>query len=217
MYRQNIVEYISFLKNDKIQNAKTINHKISSLAKFNSFLIDQKVQEEKVIYKTDMLKIQRAYASPTKVAEVEVKQFLQNILESKNKRNYAIVVLLSYTGLRISEALSIKLNDMNLQTGECIIRNGKGEKQRVVLLNRRIIYAIREYMKEREASVVSQASPYLFISKKESDLIVPSLTASLTSIVRRLPPINFVTSFVRTPLKKGLVFMKLRIKLDIPM
>ncbi|MDQ0859824.1 tyrosine-type recombinase/integrase [Bacillus sp. V2I10] len=170
LYRQNILEYISFLKNVKVQNARTINHKISSLSKFNTFLIDQNVQEEKVIYKTDMLKVQKAYASPTKVTEIEVKQFLQTILESKNKRNYAIVVLLAYSGLRISEALSIKLRDMNLQTGECIIRNGKGEKQRIILLNSRITHAVREYLKERDCSVVAQESPYLFISKKRAIL-----------------------------------------------
>ena len=203
LYRQNILEYISFLKNVKIQNARTINHKISSLAKFNSFLIDQKVQEEKVIYKTDMLKIQRAYASPTKVAEVEVKQFLQNILESKNKRNYAIVVLLSYTGLRISEALSIKLNDMNLQTGECIIRNGKGEKQRVVLLNRRIIYAIREYMKEREASVVSQASPYLFISKKRERLDRTVVNRLFNKYSQTITPHQLRHFFCTNAIEKG--------------
>ncbi|WP_010648715.1 tyrosine-type recombinase/integrase [Oceanobacillus massiliensis] len=170
LYRQNVLEYISFLKNIKVQNAKTINHKISSLTKFNVFLIDQKVQEEKVIYKTDMLKVQTAYASPTKVSEIEVKQFLQNILESKNKRNYAIAVLLAYTGLRISEALSIKLRDLNLQTGECIIRNGKGEKQRVTLLNSRVSHAVGGYLKERNHSAVSQTSPYLFISKKREQL-----------------------------------------------
>jgi integrase/recombinase XerD len=55
-----------------------------------------------------MIKVQTSYASPTQITEIDVKQFLQNILESKNKRNYAIAVLLAYTGLRISEALSLK-------------------------------------------------------------------------------------------------------------
>jgi integrase/recombinase XerD len=76
-----------------------------------------------------MLKFQTEYASSTQVTELEVKQFMQKVLESKNKRNYAIVTLLAYTGMRISEALAIRLVDFNLQTGECIIRNGKGEKQ----------------------------------------------------------------------------------------
>lgn len=56
-----------------------------------------------------MMKIQTSYASSTKITDLDVKKFLKNVLESKNKRNYTIVVLLAYTGLRISEALSIKI------------------------------------------------------------------------------------------------------------
>ncbi|GAB6524185.1 hypothetical protein bcgnr5386_53160 [Bacillus cereus] len=116
-------------------NVKTINHKISSLAKFNEFLIQTGIQQDQVILKTDMIKVQTAYASPTQIVELDVKKFLQSVLEDNNKRNYAIVTLLAYTGVRISEALSIKMSDFNLQTGECIIRSGKGDKQRIVLLN----------------------------------------------------------------------------------
>ncbi|HHT7189189.1 tyrosine-type recombinase/integrase [Bacillus cereus group sp. Bc222] len=72
-----------------------------------------------------MIKIQNAYASPIKIVELDVKKFLQSVLEDKNKRNYAIVIILAYTGVRISEALAIKMNDFNLQAGECMIRNGK--------------------------------------------------------------------------------------------
>jgi integrase/recombinase XerD len=109
-----------FSKNIKLNNAKTINHKLSSLRSYNDFLISSGVQSDMVIQKTDMVKFQTEYASPTQVTELEVKQFMQKVLESKNKRNYAVVILLAYTGMRISEALAIWLVDFNLQTGECI-------------------------------------------------------------------------------------------------
>ncbi|MGE6553528.1 TnP I resolvase [Bacillus mycoides] len=170
LYRQNILEYISYLKNIKMLNAKTINHKISSLAKFNEFLIQKGSQQDQVILKTDMIKIQTAYASPTKIVELDVKKFLQSVLEDNNKRNYAIVTLLAYTGVRISEALSIKMNDFNLQTGECIIRSGKGDKQRIVLLNSKVLRAIKDYLIDRKTYSTAHESLYLFISKKREKL-----------------------------------------------
>ncbi|WP_392355583.1 TnP I resolvase (plasmid) [Bacillus sp. A01H] len=170
LYRQNILEYISYLKNVKMLNAKTINHKISSLAKFNEFLIQKGSQQDQVILKTDMIKIQTAYASPTQIVELDVKKFLQSVLEDNNKRNYAIVTLLTYTGVRISEALSIKMNDFNLQTGECIIRSGKGDKQRIVLLNSKVLRAIKDYLIDRKTYSTAHESPYLFISKKREKL-----------------------------------------------
>lgn len=168
--RQNILEYISYLKNVKMLNAKTINHKISSLAKFNEFLIHKGSQQDQVILKIDMIKVQTAYASPTQIVELDVKIFLQSVLESNNKRNYAIANLLAYTGVRISEALSIKMNDFNLQTGECIIRSGKGGKQRIVLLNSKVLRAIKDYLIDRKTYSTAHESPYLFISKKREKL-----------------------------------------------
>lgn len=204
LYRQNVLDYISYLKNIKMNNAKTINHKISSLRSYNEFLIHANVQDEMVIYKSDMLKVQTEYASPTKVTELEVKQFLQRVLESKNKRNYAIVSLLAYTGMRISEALSIRLNDFNLQTGECIIKNGKGEKQRTVLLNTKIINAMREYIKERARYSRAVESTYLFVSKKNGSLDRTVVNRIFKKISQMITPHQLRHFFCTNAIEKGL-------------
>lgn len=170
LYRQNVLEYVSYLKNVKLQNAKTINHKLSSLRSYNEYLISIGIQENIVVQKTDMIKVQTEYASLTKITEIDVKQFMQRVLESKNKRNYAIVMICAYAGMRISEALSIRLQDFNLQTGECIIRNGKGNKQRTVFMNSKLILALREYVKERDKYSTAKLSPYLFVSTKSEKL-----------------------------------------------
>ena len=203
LYRQNVLEYVSFLKNIKMLNAKTINHKVSGLAKFNAFLIQEGIQEDQVIFKTDMMKVQTPYASPTKITDIEVKKFLQDVLENKNKRNYAIVILLAYTGLRISEALSIKMNDFNLQTGECIIRNGKGEKQRVVLLNSKVIHALRDYLLERKAYSMAQQSPYLFISKKREKLDRTVVNRIFQSYSEMITPHQLRHFFCTNAIEKG--------------
>lgn len=203
LYRQNILEYISFLKTVKIQNARTINHKLSSLAKYNEYLIEQGVQKDLVIIKKDMIKIRTAYASPTKVTELEVKQFLQKVLESKNKRNYAIFTLLAYTGLRISEALSIKMQDFNLKTGECIIRNGKGEKQRVVLLNSKVINTVKDYLKDRERYAMSLNSDFLFISKKRPNLDRTVVNRTIKEFSDNITPHQLRHFFCTNAIEKG--------------
>ena len=171
LYRQNVFEYKSFLLNIRNQNAKTVNHKLSSLSKYNQYLIAENIQQNLVITKDDMVSVQLDYASPTKVTESDIKGFIQGILETKNKRDYAIVVLLAYAGLRISEALAVKLADLNLPAGELLIRNGKGEKQRTVILNSKVINAVKEYqLKERDSYKSAGDSPYLFVSKKRGQL-----------------------------------------------
>lgn len=204
LFRQNILEYISYLKNIKHNNARTINHKVSSLTKFNGFLIQANIQNEMVISKADMFRIQQEYASPTKVTELEVKQFLQNVLESRNPRNFALVTLLAYTGLRISEALGIKNTDYNLQTGECIIRNGKGEKQRIVLLNSKVINAIREYWKDRNRYSIAEESDYLFVSKKNVKLDRTVVNRIFQKFSKTITPHQLRHFFCTNAIEKGL-------------
>ncbi|WP_161520542.1 tyrosine-type recombinase/integrase [Bacillus cereus] len=203
LYRQNILEYISYLKNVKMLNAKTINHKISGLAKFNEFLVKEGIQQDRVIFKADMIKIQNAYASPTQIVELDVKNFLQSVLEDKNKRNYAIVTLLAYTGLRISEALAIKITDFNLQTGECMIRSGKGEKQRIVLLNSKVLRAIKDYLIDRKTYSTAHESPYLFISKKREKLDRTVVNRIFKSYSNVITPHQLRHFFCTNAIEKG--------------
>jgi len=77
MHRQNILEYISYLNNVKVLNAKTINHKISNLAKFNELLIQKESQQDQRILKTDMIKVQTVYTSSIQIIELDVKKIYE--------------------------------------------------------------------------------------------------------------------------------------------
>ncbi len=52
--------------------------------------------------------MQLAYASPSTVSREEVERFRQEILERSGVRDYAIVTILAYAGLRISECLALR-------------------------------------------------------------------------------------------------------------
>lgn len=164
LYRENILDYISYMINIKRLKAESINSKLAALSKYNDFLILQEIQNNKVISKKDYIKIQKEYISPATLTKLDVETFRQRILESKNKRDYAIVTLLAYSGMRISEALDIKFNDINLTAGEILVRYGKRKKQRLVIINDKIINSIKEYLKQRE-SQKNKNSEFLFISR----------------------------------------------------
>lgn len=204
LYRQNVLDYMSYLRNVRLANAKTINHKLSSLRSYNSFLIATGIQDDTVVLKTDMLKVQTVYASPTNVTELEVKQFMQRMLESKDKRNYAIVALLAYTGMRISEALSIRLDDFNLQTGECIVRKGKGGKQRTVIMNTKTVSALREYLKDRCQYGAAEASRFLFVSRESESLNRTVVNRVFQTHSDKITPHQLRHFFCTNAIEKGL-------------
>lgn len=205
LLRQNILEYKSYLQTVRRNNAKTINHKLSSLLKYNHYLISQEVQDDIVIKPSDKIKIQLEYASPTKVTEIEVKQFLQTVLESRNSRNYALMILLAYTGVRISEALNIRMDDYDLVGRECVIKNGKGDKQRIVMLNSKVINAMKEYLKDRDKLSQAQGSDYLFVSKKNNKLDRTTVNRIFQQYSNKITPHQLRHFFCTNALEKGML------------
>ncbi len=163
LYRENILEYKNYLKNIKRSkrsgnnlDSRTINTKLSALIKFNELLQADNI----VISKADLIRVQTEIVSPTNITKKEVEEFRQRILQSEGcsaKRNYAIVTVMAYAGLRISEVLTLKKVDVNTTANQIRVMDGKGGKQRTVIINSKIVSAIREY--EKSDNVESE---YLF-------------------------------------------------------
>ncbi len=166
LYRENVLEFKSYLYTVKNQSAKTVNAKLSALVKFNEFLVDKGIQDNIVVTKKDMLRIQAIGTSPADIIKQDVEKFRQQILGQEGIRNYCIVTIMAYCGTRISETLDMKLSDINTQSREIIIRQGKGNKQRIIYMNDKVVNAIKEYMKDRKETDLD----YLFISNKGNKL-----------------------------------------------
>jgi len=64
--------------------------------------------------------------------ESEIKKFYLAIWNSNNMRYMLIIKVLLYTGVRVSELISIKINDVDLSSCQIKINQGKGKKDRVV-------------------------------------------------------------------------------------
>lgn len=134
LYRPNVLDYKSYLRNIKKTNkgkplkGESINANLSALAKYNEFLVATGVQTDIVIIDKDYIKIQKQHINPCKVDKQEAEQFRQQILENETKRDYAIVSIIFYIGLRISECINIGMDDFDIDSREIIIRNGKRRK-----------------------------------------------------------------------------------------
>ena len=124
LIRANVLDYISYLRTVKGLNNRSVNAKLASLHSFNLYLISAGYKTEVVLTKEDYLKVQTAYASPSTVDRGEVERFRQEILENNGIRDYAIVTILAYAGLRISECLELRMGDISLAAREITTRCG---------------------------------------------------------------------------------------------
>lgn len=85
---------------------KTVNRHLSSLRSYNDWLIESARQTETVVLKNDFMKIQLQYASPSTVTKKDVEAFRQRLLESGNKRDYAIVKLLQTFNCHLTKLIN---------------------------------------------------------------------------------------------------------------
>lgn len=62
-----------------------------------------------------------------------------------HRRNYLIIALLWSTGLRSSELCALRWCDLDLENATLLVRKGKGNRQRQIYLNDRILEDLRNY------------------------------------------------------------------------
>lgn len=81
---------------------------------------------------------------PLALSENEVERLLATI---DNLKHWCLIMTIYSGGLRLSEALNLKLIDINSAENYIFIRSGKGDKDRTTLLSQRLLLALRKYYK----------------------------------------------------------------------
>jgi len=79
--------------------------------------------------------------------------------------------LLSVTGLRISEALALRCDDVDLETGILTIRDTKFGKSRLVPLHRSTQRVLLDYARRRDAHIGAPRSPYFLVAERGGQLL----------------------------------------------
>ena len=85
-------------------------------------------------------------------------------------RDRALIELLYATGMRVSELLSVRLDDLNLRGGylTCL---GKGSKERLVPMGGPAVTWIRQYLSAARPSLLAgRSSPWLFVNARGNRL-----------------------------------------------
>jgi integrase/recombinase XerD len=86
--------------------------------------------------------------------------------ETRGLRDRAMIELLYATGLRVSELVGLKTNDLDLDAGY-LVCTGKGRKQRLVPIGREAQTWVRRYLQEARPRLLGRrSSPRLFVNAR---------------------------------------------------
>ena len=96
----------------------------------------------------------------------------QLITAAQSGRDRLIVSLLAYTGMRRAELRDLVPSDLYLESGEVLIRNGKGGKQRIVFLPHGLDELIRHQLSRASRLAVFPGRSGLPLSLRSVNLIV---------------------------------------------
>jgi len=205
--KRTIEQYKAYLNSSDRKTAKsqtaqnkissgTINRHLTSLRRYLTYLIDM---DYKVPVDPSVIKLLRREKRHPQVAEFEE---LIRLIESpmqfeKNSfialRNRAMLETLFASGMRISELINLRRNQLD-KTGRIFIE-GKGKKQRFIYLTDRAQKHIALYLAER-----SDDAPFLFIAKRGANAadktkhISPNYLQAKIKWYRGLLGINVPTS-----------------------
>ena len=199
LYRANVLDYISYLRTVKELSNRSVNTKLAALQSLNDFWVSSGIQTEVVLSKKDYLKVQLQYANPSTVSKQQVEAFRQKVLTGQGKRDYAIVTILAYAGLRISACLALHTDDINLVARELRVRSDKGDKERVVFIGDKVVNAVREYLSERPKA----DCPYLFLSRTGGRLCRSQINRIFNAYSEEITPHTLRHFFCSSAIEAG--------------
>ena len=157
-------EYIAFMFKNKLSSS-SVNRNISSIKAFYLFLIKRKIIM--ISPAAEIITPKKERYLPTSMSELEVEKLLNSpkSLIRIEIRDKAMIEMLYATGMRISELVNLKLN--NVDTNRCIVKVlGKGSKERLIPFGENALEALNLYLNIRPSS----NSKEVFLSNRKRRL-----------------------------------------------
>ncbi|MDO4343678.1 MAG: site-specific tyrosine recombinase XerD [Eubacteriales bacterium] len=156
----NLNSYILQMEKEGFSTS-SVSRSIASIRAFCHYLTKtRKTQEDP----SEMLKAPHVEKKPPEIltlGEVVLLLDQPDTTTPKGIRDKAMLELLYATGMRVSELISVKLSEVNLQMSYVMCRDG--EKERVIPFGKEASKALKQYLGEsREILLKGRESEYLF-------------------------------------------------------
>ena len=164
--RQAIVRYLLDLQ-EKRYAPTTRARKLAAARSLFKFLTNEGMIKEDPTHNLESLSVGRSLPKPISINQVRAlleQPAKHNTPEAK--RDEAMLQLLYASGMRVSELMSLNLDDVNLVDGDvrCF---GKGKKERLIPIHPQAIKVIEEYIaKARPQLVRSNEEKALFLNRR---------------------------------------------------
>jgi integrase/recombinase XerD len=167
---KNEVTDFMFWRKDKGISSSSIARQLAAIKSFYKFLNRERILSGDPTILLDAPKLWKKIPDALSVDEVDALLAAVEVKTRQGIRDKAIFELMYATGMRVSELVNLKIEDINLEVGfvRCF---GKGNKERIIPLGKKAGLAIEKYLNESRKSFAKRSGPvYLFLNRSGKSL-----------------------------------------------
>ncbi len=159
--RVNIENYLQYLQ-DINKKASTRSRHLASIRLFYQFLLRNNIVKSDPTEGIHSPKVEKRVPSILTSQEVSLLLDQPKNIDLKGIRDKAMLEFAYATGMRVTEIISLNIDDVNLEEGYAVCKNGN--KQRKIPLGTMSLKALKEYIED--------ARPVLIKTEREDALFV---------------------------------------------
>ena len=188
---EDVKDYLEHL-NLKKEKSSSVRRKISSLKSFYKFLYKNGYMDKKDYPLTKVAYPKMEKKLPKFIYYNDLLEIINESTKDKDGvRDRLIIEMLYATGVRVSELVNIKINDIDFNNRRIIVL-GKGNKERIVYYGEYAEEVLKEYLKTHDR----KNHNYLFVNAKGGQLTDRGVRYIIDNIMSKLSVKVHVTPHV---------------------
>lgn len=164
---QDLEDYLEMLLREKKYQPSSVNRHLCTIRSFYNVAVKKGWTTFHAAAPLDQLKV--PFKERTFINEAEYFELVEAINHDTIR---LIVQFLFYTGLRITECLTLTLKDVDLKKKSIHVRHGKGDKERMIPLSDKLVPLLQAYLENARPEVDSVRFFALAKTGKVSDVYV---------------------------------------------
>ena len=143
---RDVTDWQAFQQTVEKAKPTTINLRLVGVSRYFKWAVARNYARQNPTAEVSNLRLEKR--QPKSLTDIQVRRLLRQVNKSGNARDMALVELMLGTGLRVSEVLALKVEDviMKPRQGEVVVRRGKGGVYRRVPLTASVRAALRTYL-----------------------------------------------------------------------
>jgi integrase/recombinase XerD len=162
---ENILDFLSSFKKHGFSDTTTVRT-IVSIKQFFKYLLIEKIIKEDPSSQIQTPKMKKSIPGVISLEDVEKILSAPDEKTPEGIRDLAMLELLYATGIRVSELINLKQNEVNFEMGFIIVY-GKGSKERIVPMGAEAQEKLKTYMEQSRPALLKQREcKELFVTRR---------------------------------------------------